>query len=176
MRLLTRALLTTAILLCGWSTASADITAFIGATTDPGTRATRGVAVGAGLIIVGFEFEYADAGGDDENEAACQPSVPGGGEECKPSLRTGMVNVLLQTPRGITPFQIYGTIGGGLYRERYAATDETDTGFGSNVGGGVKFTLAGPLRIRLDYRVFRLSGDTVYKTPQRFYAGANLAF
>jgi opacity protein-like surface antigen len=86
------------------------------------------------------------------------------------------VNVLLQTPRGVAPLQVYGTIGGGVYRERYAATDETDTGFGTNVGGGVKFDLVGPLRIRLDYRVFRLTGDTLNKTPKRFYAGANLSF
>jgi opacity protein-like surface antigen len=172
-RSITRALLAVAVVLCGWSPAAADITAFIGATTDPGTRTTKGVSVGAGLVIVGFEFEYAEAGGDDENEPAC---LPGGSGECKPSLRTGMVNVLLQTPRGIAPVQIYGTVGGGLYRERYEATDETDTGFGSNVGGGVKFNLVGPLRIRLDYRIFRLTGDTVYKTPKRFYAGANLTF
>ena len=172
-RLITRGLLALGIVLGGWSTAAADITAFIGATTDPGTRTTKGVAVGAGLVIVGFEFEYADAGGDDEDEAAC---LPGGSGGCKPSLKTGMVNVLLQTPRGIAPLQVYGTMGGGLYRERYAATDETDTGFGSNVGGGVKFDLVGPLRIRLDYRVFRLTGDTLYRTPKRFYAGANLAF
>ena len=172
-RLVTRVLLAGGIVLGCWSTAAADITAFVGATTDPGTRTTKGIAVGAGLVIVGFEFEYADAGGDDEDEPSC---LSGGSGECKPSLKTGMVNVLLQTPRGLAPLQVYGTIGGGLYRERYAAIDETDTGFGSNVGGGVKFDLVGPLRIRLDYRVFRLTGDTLYKTPKRFYAGANLAF
>ena len=172
-RLMTRALLATGLVLGSWSTAAADITAFLGATTDPGTRTTKGIAVGAGLVIVGFEFEYADAGGDDENEPAC---LEGGSGECKPSLKTGMVNVLLQTPRGVAPLQVYGTIGGGVYRERYAATDDTDTGFGTNVGGGVKFDLVGPLRIRLDYRVFRLTGDTLNKTPKRFYAGANLSF
>lgn len=161
-----------ALVLAAHSTAAADLTAFIGATTDPGTRTTRGLAVGAGLIIVGFEVEYAHAGGDDEDEPACLAAT----DDCKPSLTTGMGNVLLQTPRGLGPFQIYGTVGGGVYRERFRATDETDTAFGTNVGGGVKIGLIGPLRLRLDYRVFRLTGDTEHKTPKRFYAGGNLAF
>ena len=161
------------LLLATGSPAEADITAFLGATTSPGTRTTQGVAVGAGLIIVGFEFEYSQALGDDESEAACQ--VPGGGE-CKPSLRTGMANVLLQTPRGLGPVQVYGTVGGGIFRERFEGADDSDTGFGSNVGGGAKINLLGPLRLRVDYRVFKLSGDAVHKTPKRFYVGANLAF
>ena len=33
-----------------------------------------------------------------------------------------------------------------------------ETNVGINVGGGVKMTLAGPLRLRLDYRVFTLKG------------------
>jgi opacity protein-like surface antigen len=162
------------LLLTAKSTASADLTAFVGATTDPGTRATRGVAVGAGLIIVGFEFEYAHAGGDAEDEPACISATAT--DQCQPSLTTGMGNVLLQTPRGLGPMQVYGTVGGGLYRERYSVNDETDTSFGTNVGGGVKINLFGPLRVRLDYRIFRLTGDTLNKTPKRFYAGANLAF
>jgi opacity protein-like surface antigen len=160
-----------AFLLMARSTASADLTAFVGATTDPGTRATRGLAIGAGLIIIGFEFEYAHAGGASENEVCLA-----GSDACKPSLTTGMGNLLLQTPRGLGPMQVYGTIGGGVYRERLRSTDGTDTAFGSNVGGGVKIDLLGPLRLRLDYRVFRLTGDTEHKTPKRFYAGANLAF
>ena len=155
------------------SRAEADITAFLGVTTSPGTRTTQGVAVGAGLIIVGFEFEYSQAGGDDETEPACQIS---GSDDCKPSLRTGMANVLLQTPRGLGPVQVYGTVGGGLFRERFEGADESETGFGSNIGGGAKINLLGPLRLRVDYRIFKLSGDAVHKTPKRFYVGANLAF
>jgi opacity protein-like surface antigen len=162
-----------ALLLATGAPAEADITAFLGATTSPGTRTTQGVAVGAGLIIIGFEFEYSQAGGDDETEPACQ--LPGRAE-CKPSLRTGMGNVLLQTPRGLGPVQVYGTVGGGLFRERFEGAGESDTGFGSNVGGGAKINLLGPLRLRVDYRVFKLSGDAVHKTPKRFYVGANLAF
>ena len=64
--------------------AFADATAFIGSTTTPANRPTKGVAVGIGLVIIGFEFEYASASETPEDAA--------------PGLRTGMGNVLLQTP------------------------------------------------------------------------------
>ena len=47
---------------------------------------------------------------------------------------------------------------------------------GLNVGGGVKVNLAGPLRLRFDYRVFTLQGTPRHAKPQRFYAGVNLKF
>ena len=90
-----------------------------------------------------------------------------------PALTTGMGNVLVQTP-GLGGLQLYGTAGAGLYREELA--NRTETSGGVNLGGGIKARLVGPLRIRLDYRVFRLQGDPLHKTYQRFYAGANLAF
>lgn len=171
-----RVLLAVLMVLSSSSPAWADLTAFIGAATDPATRATRGVSVGMSLIIVGFEFEYSDTSGDDEDDPGCSLIAPPGSGDCKPSLRTGMANVLLQTPRGITPFQLYGTIGGGIFRQHSNQGDVSDTGFGSNVGGGVKIELAGPLRLRLDYRIFKLSGAEFSDNPHRFYAGANLAF
>ena len=88
--------------------------------------------------------------------------------------------MLVQTPRGMLPkVQLYATIGGGYYRIRFEPFDVQDTGFGTNVGGGVKIDLVGPLRLRLDYRVFKLTNGSTSRlssTPQRFYAGANLAF
>ena len=81
--------------------------------------------------------------------------------------------------RGIVPkVQLYATIGAGYYRIRYESLDLQDTGFGTNVGGGVKIDLVGPLRLRLDYRIFKLT-DTfadLDATSQRFYAGANIEF
>jgi hypothetical protein len=68
--------------------------------------------------------------------------------------------------------QFYGTIGGGLYRERLG--DLQETSFGTNVGGGVKISLAGPLRLRLDYRIFTLGGDAQHRSVQRIYAGLTL--
>jgi opacity protein-like surface antigen len=142
------------------ATASADFTAFIGSTTTPENRFARGLSVGMGLVIVGFEFEYANT-----SEAEDDPA---------PGLRTFMFNGLLQTPFPIAGMQFYGTAGGGVYRETLLGASETNVGL--NVGGGVKLSLIGPLRLRLDYRVFTLSGDPLHSKPQRFYAGLNVKF
>ena len=138
----------------------ADITAFLGVNPTPSNRPVRGLAGGFGLLIVGFEFEYAQTS-DDLDEGA-------------PSLQTFMFNGLLQTPGDLGGFQLYGTAGGGAYRERFGPLSETHVGM--NVGGGVKITLAGPFRLRLDYRVFTLRGSPLHARPQRFYAGLNLRF
>ena len=142
------------------ATASADFTAFIGSTTTPQNRFARGLSVGMGLVIVGFEFEYANTSEDEDDPA--------------PGLRTFMFNGLLQTPFPIAGMQLYGTAGGGVYRETLLGQSETNVGL--NVGGGVKISLIGPLRLRLDYRVFTLSGDPLHSKPQRFYAGLNVKF
>lgn len=140
--------------------AAADLTAFIGLTPTPDTRAVRGVSFGFGVLIIGFEFEYANVVED--------------AQEGLPSLQTGSGNLLVQTPIEVSGIQFYGTVGGGLYRERLVNRQETQ--FSSNIGGGAKIRLAGPLRLRLDYRLFRLQGDPLHDTYQRFYAGVNLGF
>jgi hypothetical protein len=142
------------------ATSWADATAFIGSGRTPSNRMARGFAAGVGLLIVGFEFEYANTKEDLRNAA--------------PQLRTFMFNGLLQTPFPILGLQFYGTAGGGIYRETLASLSETNVG--GNVGGGVKMSLAGPLRLRFDYRVFTLRGSPLYQRPQRFYAGLNLKF
>ena len=172
-RLLPAALL---VLLFGVSPANADLTAFIGAQTNPSTRSTKGISAGSGFLIVAFEGEYAQTAGDD----VCAPVESSFG--CAPSVRTIMFNGLVQTPRGIIPkIQLYATLGGGYYRIRYEPLEDSqDTGFGTNVGGGVKIDLVGPLRLRLDYRIFTLTDRFepagLEATSQRFYAGANFAF
>jgi hypothetical protein len=140
--------------------ASADITAFLGLSPSPERHMARGFAVGFGLLVIGFEFEYANLS-EDELEGI-------------PRLRTGSGNVLLQTPIEVSGISFYGTVGGGMYQERLLLRQETH--FASNIGGGVKIRLVGPLRVRVDYRVFRLQGDPLYETYQRFYVGGNLAF
>lgn len=142
------------------ATAWADLTAFLGVNPTPASRPVRGFAAGVGLLIIGFEFEYARTS-DDESELA-------------PGLQTYMGNALLQTPFPIAGLQFYATAGGGVYRE--SLFDVTETNVGGNVGGGVKMTLAGPLRLRLDYRIFTLRGSPRHARPQRFYAGLNLRF
>jgi hypothetical protein len=151
------------IVLSAPSTAFADITGFLGFTTNPASRPSTGFAIGAGLLIVGFEFEYASTH-DDVIEQA-------------PSLHTFMFNGLLQTPIPIFGMQFYGTAGAGGYRETLeTSVNPSETNVGVNVGGGAKISLVGPLRLRVDYRVFTLKGSPRYPTVQRFYAGVNLKF
>jgi hypothetical protein len=139
------------------SLAHADFTTFLGVSTTPTTRSAKGLAFGISLIVIGFEFEYA---------GAVEKSIDGA-----PSVRTGMLNGLIQTP---TKTQLYLTAGGGFYRERLGTASETS--IGTNVGGGIKFSLAGPIRLRVDYRVFSFRGDPLYPHPQRIYGGLNVAF
>jgi opacity protein-like surface antigen len=138
----------------------ADATIFLGANGTPSNRPVRGIAVGVGLLIVAFEFEYAGASEDQEAGA--------------PSLRTGMGNVLLQTPVAFAGLQPYVTAGAGAYRETLDSHGQT--GVGTNVGAGVKVSLAGPLRLRVDYRVFRLGSGARYSPAHRVYGGLNLKF
>jgi hypothetical protein len=142
------------------SIARADATAFLGRNSGGDDRsATRGFAFGVSLLVVGFEFEYANSS-EDRTDGT-------------PSLRTTSGNVFVQT-FGLPGFQLYLTTGVGMYRERLGTDQES--AFLLNNGGGIKVTVAGPLRVRVDYRVFNLKGDPRHDTVQRIYAGLNLAF
>lgn len=143
------------------SPAWADLTAFLGVTPTTSARPTQGVAVGSGLFVIGFEVEFARMSEDLAENA--------------PSLTTGMANLLVQTPMLGSGLQFYGTTGAGVYRERLGEVQQ-ETHFGGNVGGGVKIRVAGPLRVRLDYRVFTLRGSPLVRNPQRLYAGLNVGF
>ncbi len=140
--------------------AHADITAFLGVSPTPESRLARGLAAGSGLVVVGFEIEVARLA---EDTAA---GVPG--------LTTGMAQLLVQTPLEVSRMQLYGTTGLGLYRERLG--DETETALAGSLGGGAKIRLAGPLKLRLDYRLFRLRGDPRHDVYQRVYGGVTLGF
>ena len=138
--------------------ARADITVFIGANTTPANRQVRGGSLGFGVLIIGFEGEYAFTP-DDPRAAA-------------PSLKTGIANVVLQSPVPFFGIQPYFTTGGGFYQEELGL--HSDTGFAVNTGGGVKVTLAGPIRLRVDYRIFKLGSGALYSPAHRIYAGLNL--
>ena len=153
-------LLALAFLAAAPSAAFADATLFIGANTTPANRMARGVAVGVSLLVVGVEFEYSNTV-EDAKVAA-------------PSLKTGMANLLLQTPVEIFGLQPYVTAGAGLYRETLEAHQNTSPAV--STGGGVKIALVGPLRLRLDYRVFKLGGGALNSPAHRVYAGLNLKF
>jgi len=153
-----RPLAVIALLLLVAAPARADVTGFIGANLTPTNRRVLGGALGIGLLVIGFEGEYAFTPDDPTARA--------------PSLTTGMGNVLLQTPVAIFGVQPYFTTGAGLYRESLGT--HQDTSFGFNTGGGVKITLIGPLRLRVDYRVFKLGSDALYSPAHRVYVGLNL--
>jgi hypothetical protein len=148
------------LLLAAAPHALADVTVFLGSTSTPAARQARGFAFGGGILVLGFEFEYSDTRESPEDAA--------------PSLRTGMGNILFQTPVAIHGFQPYFTTGAGAYRE--SLNGESETQLAGNAGGGVKMRLAGPLRARFDYRVFRLRGAPLNDVVHRLYVGANLAF
>lgn len=158
---LTRAAVAAILLsLLGPTLAFADLTGFVGANMTPANRFVRGLSAGAGLLIVGLEFEYANT--IDDTKALA------------PGLTTGMGNVLLQTPFAILGVQPYATTGAGLYRERLGTVQHTGLGF--NTGGGVKISLVGPIRLRVDYRVFKLGSGALHSPAHRIYAGLNLKF
>ena len=152
------AALACALLALSAAPARADLTAFLGANTTPANRQVRGAAFGMGLLVVGFELEYSYTPDDPTANA--------------PSLRTGMGNLILQTPTAFMGFQPYFTTGAGIYQEELGAHSDTSVGF--NTGGGVKISLVGPVRLRVDYRVFKLGSGALNSPAHRFYAGLNL--
>jgi hypothetical protein len=152
--------LTLVVLAASASPARADITAFLGVSPTPHNHQVKGFGVGVGLLIVGFEFEYANLSEDSFEQLT--------------GLKTYSGNVLVQTPIEIIGTQFYATAGAEGYRETLGAAEETY--FGTNIGGGAKIKLLGPIRVRLDYRIFRLQGSPIHDTYQRFYVGANLKF
>jgi hypothetical protein len=157
---MSRVVLALALLAATPSMARADATAFLGRNSAGDDRGmTKGFAVAASLLVVGFEFEYANSAEDPTDGT--------------PSLRTTSGNVFAQT-FGLPGFQLYATTGAGMYRERLA--NDQETAFLLNNGGGIKINLAGPLRVRVDYRIFTLKGNPRHSTVQRIYAGLNLAF
>ena len=126
------------------------------------TGRSRGFAVGAGLLIVAFEFEYADTTDDLTRDGA-------------PSLKTGSGNVLLQTPIAILRLPAVRHHRRRLL-PRNAGIATPTRASATNTGGGVKITLVGPLRLRVDYRVFKLGSGALNSPAHRIYAGLNLKF
>jgi hypothetical protein len=151
------ALFALAAVLARPAVAFADITFFVGLSPKPENRTLRGVSAGVSMLILGFEFDY----------AVIREDVA----RALPGMTTGTFNVLVQTPTNI---QLYVTGGAGFYREKGIGFSETNVA--TNVGGGVKIPILGPLRVRVDYRVMTLRGNPRYSRPQRLYVGINWPF
>ena len=159
-----RSILWSALLLAAASPAYADATFIIGTNSTPSNRSVKGFSFGTGQMLA-FEFEYASTSEDLEDAA--------------PGLRTFMGNFLVQTPFSVAGFQPYVTAGTGFFREsldRESLDSLQETSVGVNTGAGVKINVFGPLRIRVDYRVFKLGGEPLYGTVHRVYSGVNLRF
>ena len=153
--------LTFALLLflgAGTGPASADLTVFAGHSAPE--HGILGAALGVSLRRVGLEFEY----------AGTSPTRP----DTNPPRQTALFNLTVNAPLDrIRRFQIYGAVGGGLYRERAGTRAETRPA--ASAGGGVRIALRGPLRLRIDYRLLALRGATG-RRPRRLYAGLDVPF
>jgi opacity protein-like surface antigen len=156
-----RALLLAALILAaGAVPARADLTVFAGLQNAPAVRPSTGIGLGFGLLLVGWEVEIARVTQETENLA--------------PSIASGTASVYVQNPIPISGVQVYAIAGAGLYRERLADVYEQNDVHVA-LGGGAKIQLIGPLKLRLDYRFFKLR-DSRSENPQRVYAGLTLSF
>ena len=154
-----RTLLALAILLCAAVPARADLTVFAGLQGSPTIRASTGISLGFGVLLIGWEVEIARVSEEIEDAA--------------PSIAAGTGSIYVQNPVPISGVQLYAIAGAGLYRERLGIIEQTDVHLA--LGGGAKVKLAGPLKLRLDYRYFRLR-DALEPDAQRLYAGLTLGF
>jgi opacity protein-like surface antigen len=148
-----------ALLVTAPTAAYADITAFLGAYLTPARQPVQGVSVGFKILVAGVEVEFVRATEDLEAH--------------RPEIQEGSASALVETPTG--RIRLYGLLGGGLYRERVAGVSG-DTSTSLHAGGGVKITLAGPIGIRVDYRLVNLNGRAENKRQQRVYAGLRVDF
>src|SRR5574341_1952447 len=115
-RITTTLAFATILLAAAASPARADITAFLGLSPTPENHLLRGFSGGISLIVIGFEFEYAQLSEDVTEQL--------------PGLKTYSGNVLVQTP---TETQLYATAGVQGYRENLGPLQETNVGM--NIGG-----------------------------------------
>jgi hypothetical protein len=92
------------------------------------------------------------------------------------------VNALVRTPLRIHGSQIYALGGFGLYGESGGGRGSGEVG-AKDIGAGTTIPLGGPLKLRLDYRVYFLGraddaspGSPISHHPQRLSAAFSLAF
>jgi hypothetical protein len=169
-----RAVLVRTGLVGAWLAASvlparADGSVLVGATIAGSARPTVAVSFGHCPSLVGFEIEYS--------------SSLGSGTVASPIVGTITGNVIVQSKLTVRGLQFYGSGGIGLAGETTADGVGSGEVFTRDIGGGVKIGIAGPLRLRIDYRVFLLGdapdatrGFGVYRHPQHVSAGRSVAF
>jgi len=141
-----------------------NLTAFVAAAMAPDAHAARGIGVGArpqpGPLSI--EFEYCRGRSDPMTGM--------------PSIVTFAANLMVQVPVR-RRLQLYGTVGVGFYVIQ-SDLDTSEGNDGPNFGGGVKLALAGPVKLRIDYRAFHLApidGD-YHSNVQRLSLGLVVGF
>jgi hypothetical protein len=169
-RLLSRAAWLVALVLMNPVSARADATVLVGLTLVDALRPSYGFSFGYRPSAVGFEIEYLSTLGQ---------TTPGD------YSAGGIFGSLIVQPVTISNVQIFAVGGVGVWGEGFAGGKRTGVLNARNVGGGVLVALAGPLRLRLDYRLFLLgevSEEEVgaiapsRKHPQRIAAGLYFRF
>ena len=89
--------------------------------------------------------------------------------QVEPALKAGATHLLLDN-MGFDELRACVALVGGK------VPTEASGDFSTAVGGGAKISLAGPLRVRFDYRLFNLRGRPRHDQVHRVYAGLNLMF
>ena len=122
------------------SIARADVTAFLGRNSAGEDRSvTRGFSAGVSLLVVGFEFEFANS---TEDLTTGSPALRTTSARLRPDLRR-------------RDLQLYATTGAGFIARAWKRSGD---GLLLNNGGGVKITSPVPSACA-DYRVFTLRGN-----------------
>lgn len=162
-----RAALVAVLLAAAEVPAAADATLLFGLQTTSAPHPTVGIAWGHWPGPVGFEVEYA--------------GTVGRATAAKPSVGTIMVNVLVQTPARIHGARVYALGGFGLYGEEGGGRGSGEVS-AKDIGVGAAVPLGGPLKLRLDYRLYLLGpgdgslGSPISHHPRRLSAAFSLGF
>src|SRR5262249_49137925 len=137
-RLFIQANLVSVFLAAGAMPAAADATAYLGVMTAGGPRLAVGFAYPHSPWMVGYEPGLMTAVGPATSKQS--------------SVGAFSASVIVQPRSTIHGFQLYGPAGFGLYGEVY---DHGGSGevLATNIGGGARVGLAGPLKLRLDSRL-----------------------
>lgn len=165
-RLLSGAAWLLALVLMNPVSARADATVLVGLTSVEGLRPSLGWSFSYRPSAVGVEVEYLT-------------TTPGN------YSAGGIFGSVIVMPVTISNVQIFVLGGVGVWGEGFKGGKRTGVLSAANVGGGVLVGLVGPVRLRLDYRLFRLgevSKEEIgaispsRKHPQRIAAGLYFRF
>lgn len=169
-RVLNRFALLAAIVIMTPASARADGTVLLGLTSAGTLRPSFGFSFGYRPSAVGVEVEYL---------STFPQQSPGG------YSAGGIFGSVIVQPVTISHLEIFAVGGVGVWGEGFKGGKRTGVLNAGNVGGGVLVALAGPLKLRLDYRLFLLAevSDAEVgaiapsrKHPQRIAAGLYFRF